>query len=211
MNEIVNGIFEAVKRGNWELHRACYHLLTFAEKKYLLEKYYILYPSQPPCYKLKIFIEFFSQLPYEEITVTELGCGNGKLGRELLARFDNIMSWVGYDLSGSRIKNSRRARGYTAIELKEPFTGPFGDVFVSSHTFEHMNAMEVRAVLSKVDSKYIMLEIPIKEDGQNWSQYGGAHILQQGREYIRKLLYNYKSEKEVVVGEAWSAFFRRCN
>ena len=73
------------------------------------------------------------------------------------------------------------------------------DIFVASHSIEHINKCDFFNLIKKVNSQYIFFDIPLLFEGQSWDNYGGTHINTIMWDELIKLLKNnnYNVIKEI--------------
>jgi len=195
------GIFTIFGEPSWNGYRECHEDMRFDFRvllNHILDK---MYPNQNSSHK-KQFAKMFSRIKRSNLKVVELGCHQGLLAKDMLRRFDFIESWTGYDFPSPIERTVVEDKRYKPIILEKHFFKtdlPEFDVFVSSHTFEHLSYKEVKRTLRNVlGVEYILLETPLTKGGQKWIGYGGAHVLRWGsnllKDYIESLGYkNYYS------------------
>lgn len=117
------------------------------------------------------------------IRVVELGCFRGFLARAMLDLRPEIKNWIGYDINFHSIRESVvKDSRYLGIKLSEWFFDiqiPPCNVFVSSHTLEHMNenqvGLTVRAIY-KSGIEYAIVEVPFDRGNRKWHGYNGSHV-----------------------------------
>jgi len=216
-------IFKVGKDFNFDSYRQYYSSLSFQANKRISEALDHMWPHQAQ-FNLRRLTKIFALIEPEipgAMKVIELGCHEGHLAKGILQRIPgfSIQSWVGYDLnsralsrSGSIVNDERfstvaLARVFYMTELPE------FNIFVSTHTLEHMNIHEVIKVFDHTckGSLYLVLEIPIKENGQDWRCYKGAHVLKEGRRAIRELLYARGYTCFYENGPSWTTAWKNIN
>lgn len=164
--------FQSAKFGNaW---RASHASLSFAEEKTLWD---VVFPkiAAQRCATVVWHRDVLQSRPRRR--VLELGSYDGWLANACSAV--GIESWVGYELCGWAV--DRSMQGTDNRELLMPFWMlhdlPAADIFLSSHTLEHLTDREVEMVLDVVAPRVtdMILEVPWHPDG--WHDYRGSHIL----------------------------------
>lgn len=69
------------------------------------------------------------------------------------------------------------------------------DMFLATHFIEHLSDKHLTELLAWADGiRWIYLEAPISEHGQEWNGYEGTHKLTFGWQKVRELLSNYECE-----------------
>lgn len=203
-------IKETTRLGNWETYRQKYTDFSFANKKDLAEFYDTVYPNQK--HYNPVILNWVTACAAGG-SVVELGSHFGELASEVLSQTGRIYSWLGYDLCQGNYSHGK----YNHFSLTKPFTEtiiPFSpnDVFVCSHTFEHMLIDEVIKCIHQMNRIQSMIfEIPISEDGQQWAGYNGAHVLLEGRKHIRDIMagISYTLIKECFNNNSWQVLYKR--
>lgn len=127
------------------------------------------------------------------LRVLELGCNDGSLAVECLARLYNRCWWHGYDINPYWIKHSKEHPRYTATLLTDQiwnldFIVEFG-VFLSVHTLEHLYADEVTRLikwLKRQHCKNIIVCTPLGVGAINDQN----HVLNQDETWLRQQFIN---------------------
>jgi hypothetical protein len=115
-----------------------------------------------------------------DLAVIELGGYDGELAALCLDKYPRISKWDNYDLDPKG--ESKRGR-YTAFQLEKQLWEEAdildADVFVASHTIEHLSEPDVRKLLSCASSvPYLFLDAPLEERmQQTWDGCTCAHKL----------------------------------
>ena len=148
--------------------------------------------------------------------VYELGCHHGELANDVLNKGNGeIIRWIGYDILRKLTSPHHK---FVYMPLAKPFyksVFPYHDdgdnIFVCSHTFEHMSGKEVIGCIEAIRGiKYMAFDIPISEQGQSWNGYCGSHILTRGRKWFRSLMEveGYELVIETATNGSWQTFWR---
>lgn len=193
-------IFETGAHFNFDAYRRYYSSLSFQDSKRINEALDQVWPRQSR-FDLRRLVKIFTLIEPDipgAIRVLELGCHEGRLAKEILHRVPGftIQSWVGYDLNArslgrsASIVNDERFSSFALDAWLYNTELPKFNIFLSTHTLEHMSAHEVTKIFNLTCKKalYLILEIPTEENGQSWQRYKGTHVLKEGRKMIRKLL-----------------------
>ncbi len=179
---------------NWDFYRRKYinGMYSFDDLVKLNNIWYHKVQNQE-FYNLNKALDFFSTFD-EPVSVVELGCYRGSLAQQVLAKNENITVWLGYDIcSGALddevVHDERFKPVYMEDQWHNQHKGDF-DIFVSTHTLEHMTVPEVRAVLDKLDvwcKRAVYLELPLLESGKVWRGGASSHVLRWGRKHFRDI------------------------
>ena len=180
---------------NWNHYRNQYKRGSYSFKQLveLNNAWYRAIKNQE-FYDLYKALTFFTLYKRESISVVELGCYRGSLAQKILEENENIEVWLGYDICSlaldERIVTDKRFHPvYMAKQWYEQDHEPF-DIFVSTHTLEHLAVPEVRQVIAKIKESCqvgVYLEMPIIEHGKIWAGGASSHVLHWGRKHFRKL------------------------
>ena len=120
------------------------------------------------------------------LSVFEFGCGTGLLAKDVLDNCGNFVSqWTGYDLiniTESINKFKFLENKYNNFIWNTDFEFDY-DLFVSTHTLEHINENQLRLLFDKIKNsniKYLFLTTPFDpaKPAGGWHNSGSAHILE---------------------------------
>jgi len=149
-----------------------------------------------------------------DLKVVELGGYEGELALQILEIYPKIQ-WLNVEIIKHRIKRGLENYRYREHVLSnqlwnEKLELRGYDVFVSSHTLEHLNAVQVKHLFhyligNKIE--YLILQTPVKANGQTWQGYGGAHVLRMGSNHMKKMLN--PSYCLVCERGAWHSIWRK--
>lgn len=187
----------SVKFVDWNIFRENYQDLNFDDLE-KLNSYWARLWYQDERYHKSEFIEMFNILRCmsnnDDLYVLELGCHKGHLAMDILQQFSNIKNWIGYDFSSCVNESILNEPRYTPVSLNDWFhltELPHFNTFVSSHTMEHLSSDQVLKTFQHIASKakYLLLEIPLNENGKDWHNWSCAHVLTWGQKYIRDALH----------------------
>lgn len=182
--------YESILTGNFVLFRFRYNELSFEQHLEIADAWDEKWPIQRQ-YNLDGLKHGFSILK-EDLYIVELGAHDGSLGLEILGNYGNIISWNGYDICSKAISRSYTSNRYKPILLKNWFHNiklPFFNTFLSSHTLEHLSDDRVLATFDKVSiAKYLILDTPLEEYGQDWAGYHASHVLKSGKRDLDRWL-----------------------
>ena len=150
-----------------------------------------LYPVQAQGHVIH-FASMFRLIGQMGYRVIELGCHNGRLAKRLLDDFECIDTWTGYDFEWPIRRTVCSDLRYNAISLDEWFHDtelPEFNTFICSHTLEHLSEAQLAKTLRHIaDADNILIEVPLSEDGMDWSGFGCTHVLRLGLKHIRQWL-----------------------
>lgn len=214
--DIVKKIVNLEKRRiKSDRYRRCYSSLSFPDLIKLYEEFNRISPEQI-CFTLEKIKNVFNKTELEVIKIVELGCHDGQLAKEILKEYSNIQSWIGYDICYSAVNRSRlnvHDDRFTAIALNDWFFNielPKFNIFVCSHTLEHLNMDQVIKTLDHAkNAKEIILEIPVYDVGRSWRYSKSTHVLTENRETIRKILTERNYTCFYEDGKRWTTGWRK--
>lgn len=197
-------------------YRQDYDTLTFSDLKTIHSRWHKMYPNQKR-FNENFFSTGLNNVINEEgesIKVIELGGHNGQLALESLKRWPKI-SWLNVEIVNRGTIEGLKDRNYKAHILSDQIWKELSDikdydVFVSSHVIEHLMNRQLETLINwliKNQTKHILLDTPIKAEGQTWSDYFGAHLLEMGSNQVKGLLAGtYELIKEE---KGWRSSWRR--
>jgi len=181
--------------------REKYSILTDEEQKQYMNDIEEKYPVQIQ-FNNSAFYDFF-KFVYSDTSVIEMGGWKGELANKILPNFPNIKEWVNYELCENAINksvcNDSRYKTINSIFRWWENADINSDIFVASHSIEHINKCDFFNLIKKVNSQYIFFDIPLLFEGQSWDNYGGTHINTIMWDELIKLLKNnnYNVIKEI--------------
>jgi hypothetical protein len=162
--------------------------MTFADQQLFYGMVLSLHPEQQS-FDVKYAHEAFDHIAGENLSVIELGGWDGALAYAMMQRGD-IEVWVNYDLV--RPAQVCDIPGYQFVKLEDYFWNlepQSADVFVASHTIEHLTGEELEKLFSVLDVEYIYLDAPLPESGPvDWKGYEGSHVLELGWDEVSSML-----------------------
>lgn len=181
-----------MKTADFDLWRDNYDRLTYKQQIKFYNQVAIDHPLQRGFDEVE-FEDFLE--PLGEITVIELGGWKGELAGYVLNKLPKIRRWLNYEISEQAVKetacNDDRYEPLVPADFLWNIEIPNADVFVSSHTIEHIKVAELDKLLSKLPVKYIGLQAPLADEGTDWGGYYGSHILEVGWNTVIELLREY--------------------
>jgi len=214
-------VIQGIENGNFDLYRTYYPFLSFQELQQIHDKWDTRYPVQNNFEKGQIetaFGKLISKIDHP-FTVFEFGFHQGNLAKKLFDKAGGkIKNYVGCDICKSsldRVNGNLQGRPIELFLLKkqlwrytdEEYNVRNLDVFISSHTLEHLTTGEIGELLSKIKGiRFLLLELPF-DWTLGWEGYVGSHLLKiHPQIFINKLeSANYKmleiSSKEVTVNQ----------
>ena len=208
-----------IKHGGTEgfnLWREYYDKLTFNQHKDIVNHWndgFLLERSAHPSFFVWAFRRLTKAgMDLSEARIAELGPADGWLAYNCLTKI-RFKSWTGYDISRLMVERTlpeAKGLGFTNTELHKQFWGTNVeefDIFVSSHTIEHLSNNHFKELLKFVSSRAdsLILEIYVKGNRTDWENYGGSHILTFDRTDIDKMI---KSRGFVPVGGRYMGWLR---
>ena len=188
---VSSDIIEKIKCGDTEgfnLWRENYDSLTFNQHKGIVDCWNsrsVLERSAHTSFFMWAFRQLAKTgLDLGEKRVTELGPADGWLAFNCLSRLE-FKSWTGYDISRIMVEKTLpevKSLGFVSIELNEQFWDSAVeefDIFVCSHTIEHLSDNHFEELLKFISPRIetLILEVYVKGNRTDWKDYGGSHIL----------------------------------
>ncbi len=162
--------------------RKDYDVLTYADQKKFYELMQRHFPVQRH-FNRNALLKIFPR-DDKDLRVLELGGWDGALAHMLLNHFNSIHHWWNIDF----VTFDEQIPRYQKIILEDfiwtygkrlPAMFPF-NMFVSTHTFEHLKINDVEKVLDTVKdhAKWLLIETPLEDDiNLDWKNYLGSHVL----------------------------------
>jgi len=188
---VSDDVVEKIKRGDTEgfnLWRENYDSLTFSQHKDIVDCWNSRSVLERSAHT-SFFMWAFKQLAGAGVDlgkrrIAELGPADGWLAFNCLSKLE-FKSWIGYDISRIMVERTLpevKGLGFVNTELNEQFwesSVEEFDIFVSSHTIEHLSDNHFKELLKFISprTEAIILEICVKGNRADWKDYGGSHIL----------------------------------
>jgi len=188
-----------------------YDGLTCSEqvkKLSVMQEDYVPHPMTTYNWREDVILDFFNYVftKKEKVRVLEFGGGLGHLADYILGKYDDkIELWHNYDMQTFALTDCAckhpKYTGYVSTKFfwEQDFEKPY-DVFVSTHSIEHIKGHEVKKLLDKMRSlvDFMYLESPICDDSHGlmpennvnlfFVRCSALHILEIGWEQIYDML-----------------------
>lgn len=169
----------------WDAWRAHYDELTFDEQARFALRVHREYPEQKH-WNMQAWNQFLKTL--RPRSVVEIGGYNGSLAAYTLEKRSGIGLWMNCELlpivREISICHDDRYWPYPLTEfLWEYRWWPerIPDLFVATHTIEHMRLEEVAGIIDLVQARHVYFEAPLTDASrQSWEGYSATHILEAG-------------------------------
>ena len=175
--------------------RVGYDQMTYQDQLAFYDQIEGQYPIQNS-FNLAAWCDFFDCLPLADIQVFELGGWHGEMAYALLPHYPHISRWVNWEISRQAVRRSicfdKRYQAIVPDDFAWNLPLPAHNVFVASHTIEHIRLSEAGRLFEKLEARYIGLEMPLLETPPDWSGYNGSHIIEGGWPAVEALLDGYK-------------------
>lgn len=178
-----------VSPADFDRWRAEYATTSYADQVAYYDGVWEKYPVQRH-YNLPLAREFFAA-PSGPTRVLEVGGWTGDVAVDILPQWPSIKDWLNVEVCRGAARAGYMvvpfASAYRAVVLEdwiwnqpEAFFEPFTVLF-ASHSFEHMTATNLRALLAKVTHiSHVYIDTPLPEEPYDWHGYLGTHILELG-------------------------------
>jgi len=200
--------------------RKNYGQMTYQDHKDYYEAIFEDTPFQRQ-YHFKEMEYPFERLKNKELWVLEFGGYQGELAHQILRKYDNIEGWDNFEITDRALKYRVCSdKRYNPIVLDDfiwdkPPQHMAYDVFVSSHTIEHITGYDFQKLVDKVirHCDYCILEIPLPHDMsrgvETWHNYDGTHIQDLSWGKIQTILFDAGFTKFTMTGPpgaVWNYF-----
>lgn len=169
--------------------RAAYDRMSYADQVAFYNQVEVDHPHQVH-FDASAFLAFLHEIApgFRLMCVLEVGGWKGELAQAVLPQMVCIDEWVNYEVSERARDLSVCSDGRYFVIVPGDFawniTLPDADVFVCSHTIEHIKARHLAALLDNLPDSiyYVGLQAPLPESetAVDWSGYWGSHILEIG-------------------------------
>lgn len=173
----------------WDQFRDDYPTMSFADKRAFYDWVAATYPEQRYA-DVKRALNAFSLIAGGHLDVIELGGWDGALAASVMRTTGDIRSWTNYDLVA--VPQECDYRGYHLKVLNDDLWSldrVDADVFVSTHTIEHLSAEELAKLFRWLMPEFVYLEAPLPMVGPvSWRGVEAAHVLELGWDGVEKLL-----------------------
>lgn len=191
--KIAHEIYRAAVDGNFDIWRRHYSALGIDDLIWLNTALHHFYPKQAHYNILPISVLFKTiNVEIKNIRVIELGCHQGSLAAQVLAIYPDINVWIGFDINFHAISApaviDKRYVGSKLNDWIYNIQSMPANVFVVSHTFEHMNGCQIgRTIRWAHDSgiEFIIIEMPFRDE---WIGYRGSHIFEGPRDDFMEIV-----------------------
>jgi hypothetical protein len=166
---------------DWDAWRNAYHGLTYAQQQAFHSAIYEQYPEQRH-YNADLVARAIEQV--QPCTVVELGGWDGELAHTMLDQHPTIQQWTNVELckEAAQAGHARHPR-YHAPTLSDWYwtKGPWHcDLFVASHTIEHLTITHLNETLAATHAGALFLDAPLHNKSTNWRGHTATHILECG-------------------------------
>lgn len=166
---------------DWDAWRTAYPTMTYAEQQEFHSAIYAAYPEQrhyDPAYTAKAIEDV---LP---TTVVELGGWDGELAQTMLEQYPTITQWLNVEICREAAQAGEgRHPNYFAPSFADWYwnLGPWHcDLFVASHTIEHLTALHLAKVIATTQANALYLDAPLHDAPIQWQGSTTSHILEYG-------------------------------
>lgn len=139
-------------------------------------------------------------------TIVELGCNDGALAVHCLQRLKIPYEWTGYDFHKLCRDEQRWHPQYKSVQLEDwlwKTEVPKFDIFMASHTFEHLYADEVKMLATwlRDHCKYLLIVAPLGRKGSSTTVL--SHVLEKGSLWLRDVLESVGFHVVWETGRYW--------
>ncbi len=192
--KIAHEVYMAAIAGNWNVWREHYKVLTIDDLIWLNTAVSRFHGSQAHFNFDRINALFkIINIEIKHIKVGELGCYQGELAGRMLAAYPDIKAWIGLDINYHAISESvvkdKRYRGVKLTQwIYDAVCVPW-NVFLSSHTFEHLNGDQIGRTFQWAHEsgfEFMIIEMPFCK-GDGWFNYHGPHVFEGTRDNFFKI------------------------
>ena len=169
--------------------RANYNKWSYAEHQEFYSRVYAEYPGQKR-FDADSVCKFLELATEREVPqrVIEMGGWNGELCSEIrIDPYQTITAWINFEICKEAREDYHYSPNYICAQ-QDAFiwdnilTLPPANVFISSHSIEHITTEDLILLVQKIDDhgiKWCYVQSPLHEtERPNWHDYLGTHILQ---------------------------------
>lgn len=177
--------------------RENYNNMSYADQRNFYDDVATQYPQQIH-FTYALWRHFFDRLKYQSLAVLEVGGWRGELAGKMLTEYANIASWHNYEIVQlKQVVTDNRYRFIVPDDFVWNIDLPTADIFVASHTIEHLIGRDLEALIKNLDTRWAVLEAPLSQ-GVDWHGYHGSHILELGWPEVDDLMKqcNYVLQEE---------------
>jgi hypothetical protein len=173
---------------DWDAWRAAYPGMTYEQQQAFHSEIYKHHPVQQhydPLYVMRA-IEYV-----QPGSVVELGGWDGELAKSMLSQYSGIRLWRNVELcreAAIQGHNPYEDR-YTATDMGDWYwTHEWHcDLFVASHTIEHLSVQHLNEVVAHTHAEALFLDAPLLDGPFNWRGFTGTHILECGWDGVTEI------------------------
>lgn len=182
---------------DFDAWRVQYDNMSYQNQK----DFYNLVEVDHPCqqaFNVDAYHGFFGHVArkVEYARVVEVGGWKGGLAMVMLDRWPNITDWYNVEICEyAMLKSICYSSRYEMLIPSDWMWNvplPAAEVFVASHTIEHIKQHQLEALFDNLpaETRWLGLQAPIAEDAidTDWTGYHGTHILEIGWKQISKSL-----------------------
>ena len=174
---------------DWDQWRKAYPTLSYQDQKAFHELIWEQYPLQN-CWHQHLLNRAIEKVqPY---TVVELGGWDGAAAAVMLSQHPVIQRWTNVEICEPAAQHGQdRSKRYEAPILDGFYWehGPWhADLFVASHSIEHLSAHHLERTIATTQAKAIYLDAPLEDEPTDWTGYVGSHILEIGWQGVYQIL-----------------------
>lgn len=170
---------------SWNEWRAQYDQLSYKEQKQFYNEAEEIYPIQ--IHYSGLVAQYLIHLD-SPIKIMEIGGWKGNLAASVLYQNSHILQWDNYEICENCIGKKEcfdpRYRIIVPADFVWKINLPSYDLIVSTHTFEHLKAIEIEEIIKRHRAKVYLIEVP---HGGNWHNYNGSHILPLNSDQLNAL------------------------
>lgn len=168
----------------WNKWRAHYNELSFDEQVAFANAAEEKYPVQQHHHTSN----FFSIFKQHNDSVLEIGGWKGELAASCFKQF-KIKSWTNIEICTNAIKNTVPYLTGRPYHVSHPYKFDWFtekrlnnyDICISAHTIEHFSNDHMLRLIDYIAGiPLVAFEAPIQSDGDDWTDYGGTHMLTMG-------------------------------
>lgn len=170
---------------SWNDWRATYNQMSYADQKQFYNEAEEQYPVQ--IHFAGIVTNTLIQLQ-APLKLMEIGGWKGHLAAAVLAKNPAIQCWDNYEICENCIPKivclDPRYRCIVPTDFVWNLALPSYDLVVSTHTFEHLQAAEIEAIITRHPAQTYLIEMP---HSASWNNYNGCHICPLTREELNAM------------------------